>query len=215
MEGIEARPRFKWDIFWWMVIAAFLALGMAGCGTVPAPTDEPPSTQEKDPVDDQVAGDTGSTAGSVDAGTVTPIQTAATPQALQIMKSDVTEDLEEFKRGEVDELDTPIIESLEDQGYLTPDVARAWTEGFSYTVGDPTDNGDGTATVPVTVTVRQIGPTIVTGSTPADVAAKVGSLPLTTADTGVDFYAEPDGDWEMSPAGEQALTELLVGPMAR
>ena len=217
MTNITARPLWKSDIFWWIVLAALLSFGLAGCQNNPVGTDavpeseqnEPAATDSTNPTDDQVnpaAGD--------GTGTTTPTATAASPEALQLMAADVTSELEDFKRGEVDELDAPVIEQIEDSGLLTADVAKAWTEGFSYEVGDPVDDGDGTASVPVTLTVKQIGPLVAEGTTPDQLATALNGADLMNLDVSVDFYAEPDGDWEMSPSGEQTLADALVGDLA-
>ena len=193
-----------------------LVMGLALClGACGAPVPEPVGNGETE-VPEEVT------------QTETPVDTTETTQTApsgsqstlgggaEGAKQDLDAELMLFARGDVDEIDTPTIDQLDDQDLLTPAVAQAWIDGFSYTLGDATETSQTTATVDVSITCKKIGEAYNQGSlTPGQLAEATMQLKPQTTQVSVEMMLDDDYEWEPTASGLEALNSALVGTLAR
>ncbi len=195
-----------------------LVMGLALClGACGAPVPEPVGNGETE-VPEEVT------------QTETPIDTTETSQTApsgsssqstlgggaEGAKQALDAELMLFARGDVDEIDTPTIDQMDDQDLLTPAVAQAWIDGFSYTLGDATETSQTTATVDVSITCKKIGEAYNQGSlTPGQLAEATMQLKPQTTQVSVEMMLDDDYEWEPTASGLEALNSALVGTLAR
>ncbi len=193
-------------------VALGLALSLGACAaTVPEPVGDgetAPSTQTTQPdanADTLVQEETNTN------------QSTALGKGAEAAKQALDLELGNFARGDVDEIDTSSIDQLDDMDLLTPAVAAAWLDGFSYEMGDATETSATTATVDVSITCRKIGAAYNSGGalTANQFADAITQLKPETTQVSVEMMLDDDNEWEPSMNGLEALNSALVGPMAR
>ncbi len=208
-EARQGRHLLKGAVY--SALAFGLAISLGACG---APVPEPVGdgeTEVPEEVTQTTEPDTTITSQTAPSGSQSTLGGGA-----EGAKQALDAELMLFQRGDVDEIDTPTIDQMDDQDLLTPAVAQAWVDGFSYTLGDATETSQTTATVDVTITCKKIGEAYNQGSlTPGQLAEATMQLKPQTTQVSVEMMLDDDYEWEPTASGLEALNSALVGTLAR
>ncbi len=197
-----------------VVCALGVAVCLTACGAVvPEPVGD--GQTETVPVEETTPEEQVETP-SQTAPVTTPTNSSNAQADPEAAKQALDFELTQFANGDVDEIDTPTIDQLDDQDLLTPAVVSAWLSGFNFSLGEATSTSTYTATVDATITCRKIGAAYNSGSLTANqLAEALSTLQPETTTVSVEMMLDDDGEWEPSMTGYTALNDALVGPLAR